>query len=184
VNENRFAVVTHSLTSVPSRRDVVRGLVGAALGLGVARWPAIVEAKKKRKKLERNAFGCVEVGGQCRGKDAACCSGMCQGRKPKKGEKDTSRCVAHDASTCLAGQQEEFCGGTTTVSCTTSTGASGTCNVTTGKAPYCAYDGDCIACRKDADCRPGYGPAAACITCTGCPTTGGTACARPNSSST
>ena len=81
------------------------------LGLGT---PSVVGAAKQRKqhrqKLKRNAFGCVNVGGKCRGKDGNCCSGICDGKKPKKGKKDTSRCAGHDASTCLAGQ--DTCAGT------------------------------------------------------------------------
>jgi hypothetical protein len=156
-------------------------LVGAGLGLGLPRLPRIAAAMKGKKnpRPPLNEFGCVDVGKPCRGKDRLCCSGVCQGRKPKKGKRDTSRCVAHDASTCQAGQQEEFCGGATTVACITNSGQDGECNTTTGKAPFCTYGGDCFACRKDADCQPDFGPAAACITCTGCPTTGGTACAVP-----
>ncbi|MGH2614997.1 MAG: hypothetical protein ACRDJC_07145 [Thermomicrobiales bacterium] len=183
MDEHRFAVVTHSLTSVPSRRDVLRGLVGAGLGLCASRLPESAAGKNGRnKKLQRNAFGCVEVGGKCRGKDAACCSGRCDGKKPRKGQKDTSRCVAHGASTCQPGHHiQDVCGGAANVSCTTSTGdTGGACTTTTGNAAYCPREAHCRACKKDADCQPFCGKEAACIVCAGCPE-GGTACASPTS---
>ena len=42
-----------SLTNMPSRRDVLRGLAGAGLGLGIARWQATTGAKKKRKNKKK-----------------------------------------------------------------------------------------------------------------------------------
>jgi hypothetical protein len=90
LNQHRIAVVTRSLTSVPSRRDVLRGLVGAGLGLGAARLPAVVAAKKKRKKkVKPNAFGCLNVDAACKNADQ-CCSGICEGKK----------CRAHGIGTC------------------------------------------------------------------------------------
>jgi hypothetical protein len=182
VNQNHATVVPRSLPSIPSRRDVLRGLVGAGLGLSAARLPKVVAAKKKRRKNRkprRNAFGCVNVGKPCRGDDRLCCSGICEGETPKQGKKDTSRCVAHDASTCQAGQRPQgVCGGTSDVTCKTSTGTTGLCSTTTGNAPYCGEEEYCHACKKDADCRPFCGAAAACVQCAGCPQ-GGTACASP-----
>src|SRR5688500_14153019 len=142
-----FVAITRALTTTPSRRAVLRGLAAAGLGLGIGR-PERAAGKRKRKKLRRNAFGCVAVGGKCRGKDAACCSGVCQGRKPKQGEKDASRCAAHGASTCEAGQHiQDVCGGEVDVPCTTSTGNAGTCTTTTGNAPYCPRESYCRACK-------------------------------------
>jgi hypothetical protein len=51
VNEKGLTVVTHSLTNIPSRRDVLRGLAGAALGLGAMRLPA--EAKRRSRTVTR-----------------------------------------------------------------------------------------------------------------------------------
>lgn len=181
VDNHRFVTVSRSLTDPPSRRDVLRGLVAAGLGLDVLRRPKRVVGKNGRRKkpLRRNTFGCVDIGGPCRGKDKVCCSGRCHGRKPKQGNKDTSRCVAHDASTCQPGQRiTEVCGGAVDVPCTASTGAGGACNTTTGNAPYCADELFCRACTKDADCRDFCGKAAACVICAGC-AEGGTACASP-----
>jgi hypothetical protein len=117
------------------------------------------------------------VGGKCRGNDAHCCSNICEGSKPKKGEKDKSRCVAHGQSTCVAGQKEPFCGGVE-VECETSQGLPGACNTTTGNAGYCADEGSCSPCTKDKDCELVLGVGAACIVCLGCDETGGIACVQ------
>jgi hypothetical protein len=170
-----------SWRGVPSRRLVLGGLIAAGLGLGGVRLPDTAARKKrKNKKLKRNEFGCVEIGENCRGQDAACCSGICQGRKPRKGQKDISRCVAHGASTCQAGQHiQDVCGGEADVPCATSTGnTGGACSTTTGNAPYCPREAYCHPCKKDADCQQFCGEDAACILCAGCPE-GGTACASP-----
>jgi hypothetical protein len=50
MNATCFDAVTRSLASAPSRRDVLRGLAGMGLGLGMARWPSTAETKKKRKR--------------------------------------------------------------------------------------------------------------------------------------
>jgi hypothetical protein len=161
------------------RRDLLAGLAGGLIAaLPLASPPsARARNKKKRKKgLQRNDFGCVDVGKACRGNDANCCSGVCDGDKPKQGKRDQSRCAAHDASTCVAGQTIDDCGGVD-VPCTTSANLEGDCVTTTGKAPYCFADGDCFVCKKDADCVPFCGPQAACIPCGGeCVETGNTAC--------
>lgn len=174
----RFDALVRSLTARLSRRMAMRGLFAVA-GLDPARAATIVSARKRGTRPQRrNAFGCVPVGRPCRGKDGVCCSGMCDGRRPRKGGKDRSRCVGHDGGSCASGQRDAFCGGTT-VNCTTSSGFTlGTCNTTTGDAGYCAQFLFCEPCRKDADCQPAYGPRSACALCgTGCPT--GTACTFP-----
>ena len=155
------------------------GALAALLGLVGRPASDVAIARQRRKRhVKRNAFGCVNVGGKCRGRDKNCCSSICRGKKPKKGEKDTSRCVAHDAQGCVAGQIEDFCGGTN-VSCTTSTGTPGRCNTTTGNAGYCAGDGSCAvgSCKKDADCVPAFGVGAACVVCDNALCSGGAGCA-------
>ena len=173
MNQNRTAVVTRSLTRVPTRRDVVRGLVGAGFGLGAARLPGVVAAKRKRRRIRRNAFGCVDVGGYCKG-DEHCCSGNCAGKPGQK------RCRAHDTGGCQAGLQDTTCATEanpgTDVPCTTSAGNAGFCNTTTGNAGFCAYSGGTYPCAKDAECQEIYGPRAACIRCD--TETGGTTCAN------
>jgi hypothetical protein len=159
-----------------------RGLLAALAGIAFAPRTGIDTAARKRKKrqqpLQRNEFGCVDVGKACRGNDDNCCSGRCDGKKPKKGKKDTSRCAAHDGSTCLAGQTVEECGGAANVACTTTLENAGQCVTTTGNAPYCfAGGGVCFRCTKDTECIPFCGAAAACVRCDGgCPETGGALC--------
>lgn len=182
VDSDRFDVLTRFLSTAGSRRRALAALGGlvtfGALSAGAKRGK-----KKPKKKLALNAFGCVDVGQPCRGNSTNCCSGICQGKKPKKGKKDRSTCVAHDASTCLPGQQIVDCGAAD-VACTTSAGEPGACTTTTGNAPYCAESGTCFPCTRDADCQAVCGPQAACAPCAAvCAAKGGTACFGPSSSS-
>lgn len=137
------------------------GAAAALLGRALLLPSPAGARKKSRKKLELNSFGCVDVGKPCRGRDVKCCSGICQGKKPKKGEKDRSRCVAHHVLGCEA--DEDFCAGVI-VMC----GTNGTCVRTTGKASFCGAGGPCQACRKDKDCEADHGPGAACTVCPHC----------------
>ncbi len=144
------------------RRSALGGVVALALGVSAA------EAKKK--KAKPNQFGCLNVGQPCRGQSSQCCSGICEGKKPKKGKKDKSRCLAHDASTCQAGVHPAICG-STNQSCLTSFGNGGSCATTTGNAGYC-FNSDPLddpPCTRDPDCEAVAGPGAACIVC---PSTG------------
>jgi hypothetical protein len=180
MDHDAFDRLIGALRRGASRRRVLR-LTAAALGLGGAAGVAsraTAKKKKKKKPLKFNSFGCVNVGGKCRGNDANCCSNICEGKKPKKGEKDKSRCVAHDASTCLTGQALEVCGGDEDVVCETSGGTEGSCATTTGNAPFCAANGGiCFPCKKDADCIDSCKEGAACFPCVEfCANQGGTAC--------
>jgi hypothetical protein len=172
----RFDDLTRTLTSAAARRGVVRRFVGAGLGLVALRSSGALAAKKRQKRkkpLQTNAYGCVDVSKPCRGKDANCCSGICEGRKPKKGEKDKSRCVAHNVLDCQADQDfcvslYQPCGGGTGLYCFR----------TTGNASYCGTPAKiCTVCRTDAECEAIQGPGAACVVCAHCTATGGTACA-------
>ena len=131
---------------------------------------------KKRNKPENNDFGCLNVGQHCNGNDDKCCSGVCDGKKPKKGKKDKSRCVAHNVGTC----QDAFdvCAG---VAVPCSVNDLGGCFKTTGNAPFCGVgDTPCTPCKRDSDCVAlGFGFGAACVVCNFlCATeSGGTICA-------
>jgi hypothetical protein len=177
MNAPRFDYLTRALGDASSRRGHLAGLVAGALGLAAARIPASVHAKKKRKntkakKLKRNAFGCVDVGGQCRGNSANCCSGICEGEKPKKGKKDSSTCLAHNAGSCQAGQ--DSCSGVR-ISC----GVDAVCLQTTGKSSFCGAGSACTECTRDADCEETFGAGAACVVCArDCAATGGTLCVQ------
>lgn len=173
MNATRFDRLTRGLSTTPTRRAILGGFA-TAIGLAAPRVPGRVEAKTKKKPLKVNEFGCVNVGGKCRGKDGKCCSGICKGKKPKKGEKDKSRCVDHHTGGCQADQDQ----------CSTGfseCGTGGLCYRTTGKASFCgAYQVEwfspCTPCEKDADCTADFGPGAACIDClSDCPSPG-TAC--------
>jgi hypothetical protein len=171
MDASRFDALARSLIQGASRRGLLRGLGAAALSAVVLRRPWSAAAKKKpKKKLKKNAFGCVDVGKACRGKDSVCCSGICQGKKPKKGKKDKSRCVAHDVLDCAPGADN--CGG---VPFNCGPQLNGVCLQTTGKASFCADPSlECLACKKDTDCVASEGPGAACVVCLtgGCEETG------------
>jgi hypothetical protein len=151
------------------------GVMSAVLG-ALARGDTAAKKRRKRKKppLVFNQFGCVDAGNPCRGNDALCCSGICEGKKPKKGRKDRRRCAAHDTGGCPVGHAPCT---TPHTACTTSAGLTGFCATTTGNAAYCTTGtgGECFPCTRDADCRQVCGMAAACITCLGC--AGGATCA-------
>lgn len=178
-----FDALSQEIFETPRRRrTVVACLAGGLLTFAGGR-PGDTSAKdKKRKKkpLKRNEYGCVPIGKPCRGNDAVCCSGICEGRKPKKGERDRTQCEAHDTGGCQQGQQSGFCrDGSMGLPCTSSAGNMGTCETTTGNAGFCVHTGGCADCRTDSDCHATTGnPLAACIRCaSGC--LQGTACVAP-----
>lgn len=104
-DHRRCDAIVQALSGPRPRREALR-LLAAALGLATMPIPEMVCARKHKTKSPRfNEFGCVNVGQSCRGRDDVCCSGMCEGRRPRKGETDRSRCVGHDESTCQAGQR-------------------------------------------------------------------------------
>ena len=159
MDAGRFDAVICSLGAASSRRSVLAGIAAAFVVAGEA-------GAKKKPKPVRNAFGCVDGGGLCFGKDGLCCSGRCQGKQPKKGKRDKRRCVTHDASTCQAG--DDACN-VAIVACTTTQGnPSGECLKTTGNAPFCtAAQISCRQCTKDDDCVAKCGAGAACVQCNG-----------------
>lgn len=164
-----------ALARTVGRRRFLGSLMGA-LGLAAAQ---VTAARPKRKEPRFNEFFCVPVGKPCRGKDRYCCSGICNGRKPKQGKRDRSQCLAHDADVCQAGQREAACGGSGLATCATGPMTTGFCNTTTGNAGFCTRGAVlCAGCTRDVDCQATTGdPGAACIRCTSCPN--GTACVTP-----
>lgn len=165
----RFLAVGHS-------RRVVTGYLGGlalpgSLGRAAIAGAKGKKAKRKRKPLALNEFGCVSVGRACRGKDSVCCSGRCQGKKPGPGQRDRRRCVAHDTGGCSG--SDRVC---PSVPCTTTIGHAGGCTTTTGNAPYCADVVTNTPCTRDVDCVPFCGPLAACYVCSG---VAGGRCAGP-----
>ncbi len=168
-----FDHLTRTVSTVLSRRTAA-----SVLGLGALALPGLADARKKRKhkkkKITRNAFGCVNVDGFCKN-DRQCCSGICQGRKDKK------TCKDHDQSTCQAGQNTLVCDGDANVLCTATDGTAGLCHTTTGQGAFCSAISACFVCATDADCRRYCDRPAACTVCPGCVGSGtgnvGTGCA-------
>jgi hypothetical protein len=167
MDTNRFDQLTRALSITLTRRGLAGALVATALGL-----PAMADARKKRKKkpkIKRNDFGCVNVGNACKN-DSQCCSSICEGKQGKK------RCKAHDTGGCRAGQTSGACGGIDSY-CTMSSGALGSCNTTTGIAGVCSSSVRCAACATDAECAAQFGANSACVACAICADTGGFGCA-------
>jgi hypothetical protein len=166
---SRFDDLTRALTG--SRRRLVGGTLAAVAGwAGLA---ASGAAKRRDKKPRFNRYGCVNVGEKCYGKNAHCCSGICDG----KGKR--SRCVAHGEGGCTVGDN--------TCAAYVACEGDGSCYRTTGKAGFCAGPiCDCAPCKKDRDCQAVLGPGAACIVCTedcvGVNGSKGTACVLPATS--
>jgi hypothetical protein len=162
MNQQRLPSLTRSLTRIPSRRGVLCGIARAGLALGLSRFPAITEAKKKRgktrpKKARPNAFGCLEVGDACRNA-GQCCSGICEGKKGKR------TCRAHGGGTCRP--QPGFCLDSTNILLFCNNSTTCVCHRTTADSLYCADTSTltCAECRKDADCVAlGFSPEAACL---------------------
>lgn len=175
MEHDRFDHIARAFSARPSRRTLAGIVSLGAFGLAAGSQVEDAGAKKKKKKVKKNEFGCIDVGKFCKNA-GQCCSGICQGKKGKK------KCKAHGESTCVSGQAETGCGGTSVI-CQTSSGAEGQCNTTTGKAGYCVADGLCFACKKDADCVAQCGVDAACIQCADCDAQGGTACVGPEEDS-
>lgn len=163
MDDERFDSLTRFLTTAGSRRRVLAAL-GSLVTLGAL--PA--RAKKDKNKLKKpklNAFGCVDVGKACQGKNGTCCSGLCQGKKPKKGKKDKSRCVAHNTGACTPERSVCATGNDTSICAPQSV-----CLATTGNAGFCAngtgfsQEANCRPCAKDTDCEAaGFGQGSACV---------------------
>jgi hypothetical protein len=166
-----FDTLVRALGAAPPRRLLLRRLAMAG-GLAVTGRSRTTRAKQRHnhKKPKKNAFGCLSVGKPCNGKNNKCCSGICKGKRPRKGKKDTSNCVAHNVGGCQAGQDAEQ---GVQVTC----GVAGVCVRTTGNASFCALSGNqCGDCRKDTECEAQLGPGAACIDAPGCGTDPATIC--------
>jgi hypothetical protein len=175
MDPKHFDNLSRYLSDASSRRSIFTRIAGAAVAAVAFQMPGMAGARNKKKtskKLALNTFGCVDVGKACRGKDANCCSGICEGKKPKNGKKDKSRCVDHNVLGCQVEQDQ--CAGAP-AQCGSST--MGLCYRTTGNASYCGDLGSCFECKTDADCEAaGLLEGAACVICSECAQTGGTAC--------
>jgi hypothetical protein len=177
-----FDHFARAISSSTSRRALLNRISAAGMLAALTHFgtrPASADARKKHKKHDKkkqpipalNTYGCLDVGQACRGNHALCCSGICQGKKPKKGKPDRRTCAAHDAGSCTAGQDSCVQG---LIPC----GTTGLCVQTTGKGDFCGTIGICAVCQKDEDCVATKGPGAACVVCVAAcaNSTGGTAC--------
>lgn len=171
-HQHHLTALTRSLASIPSRRDVLRGLAGMGFGLTALRAPAPLEAKRKgkrkrknkkrKKKSKPNAFGCLSVGAFCKNA-TQCCSGICTGKKGKR------KCRAHDTGECQQGVDGvcqsgtpivTACGNRTDCACVRTTAGSNVCGELFCGRPGCS---ECAACTRDADCVAlGFPSTAAC----------------------
>jgi hypothetical protein len=173
----RFDRLTRGLTDTATRRGILAGLAATALGLTAPHVPIVAKKKnkktKKQKPLKLNQFDCVNVGGKCQGEDANCCSGKCQGKKPKKSKKDTSRCAAHHVGGCTVERDVCIPDNAALARCNPANDDA-FCTVTTGNGPFCANlsntseEDNCRACSTDGDCIVvGFPPGSACVSMTG-----------------
>ncbi len=169
MDQNRFDAVTRTISSLPSRRDLLRGLAGAGLGLGIARLPELVEAKKKRKKRKKvkkpqpNQFGCLEVGDAC-SSEADCCSGICEGTRKKTCQSHgTGTCPQDRAGICLSTADDVpflKCNNGGACFCYTTTAGSSFCG---DRGPVLGDAASCADCQTDADCDAlGFPEGSAC----------------------
>jgi hypothetical protein len=207
MDQHRLTTWKRAFSGVPSRRDVLRGLVGAGLGLCSLRLTDVVAAKDKKQRKQRrrkkqaqapvtapsfelpplviNEFGCIDVGQACRGDSALCCSGTCNGAAPAAGQPDSSRCAAHNTGTCRQ-QAEGFCTTPAREVTACNNRQDCVCFRTTGGSNFCGIPNtaQCAACQRDADCEVlGFPSKSACLPFSegrcagGC--SGGMACMAP-----
>lgn len=187
MDANRFDVLTRSLSTASSRRMALSLTLGGALGLLGLSGAGAKKKQQKGKKPKPNTYGCLNVGQSCRGRDDLCCSGICEGQQPKKGKRDKSRCVSHNAgsctperSLCVTGGIASVCTpGVTTAVCLTTTGNAGFCATTQGLSK----EVNCQVCGSDADCADmGFPPGSACVILTGVGCTANNDCNGTNGS--
>jgi hypothetical protein len=171
-----FDRLARRLAAALSRRQAAALLLSAAVPPPLWLASRTTAKNKKRNKPKKNEFGCLDVGKKCNGKNSKCCSGICKGKRPRKGKKDKSKCVAHNVLECQLGEDTCLLD---SIRCGTDT--SSHCFRTTGKAGFCgAIDtGVCIQCARDTDCEPTFGPGAACVACPDCGLAVTTACFAP-----
>jgi hypothetical protein len=178
MDQTRFNALTRTVTSLPSRRDVLRSLAGSGIGFGFVSLPGMTEAKKKSKQkkgkkkrnkrpepqpqaqpqpqplapLVFNQYGCVEVGQPCRGDANNCCSGICEGSAPAEGRPDSSRCIAHGTGICNQ-DKTGVCTALTDEVPTLSCGNDCYCFRTTAGSNFCAVPPAAKDDPKCADCK-------------------------------
>lgn len=194
----RMRAATGTLSSLPCRREILRGLASVGFALSLRDGDDVAARKGRHKKHKKrpkkaplpppplpfNEFGCLAVGQPCQGDSTLCCSGIC--------DPGTSTCLAHDSGICFA--DTDPCTTGMPFPCTPNPNPKDlvcSCTLTTGSAPFCASFTDlreatdfCRFCNLDTDCQEEFGPGAACVVLRGgctslCASTDRTACLRP-----
>jgi hypothetical protein len=147
------------------RRSALGGVFALALGVSAA------EAKKK--KAKPNQFGCLNVGQPCRGKASQCCSGICEGKKPKKGKKDKRKCAGHNEGGCSPERNVCTAADPALAGCNANNEVA-VCFATTGSGVFCgslvafSEATNCQVCARDSDCTAGgFPPGSACVLLSG-----------------
>jgi hypothetical protein len=85
MDDRQFDSLARALVAATTtrRRVLAAGVLSGVLGMPGLFDTVAKKHKKRRKKIQRNAFGCVNVGSFCKN-SGQCCSGVCQGKKGKK----------------------------------------------------------------------------------------------------
>jgi hypothetical protein len=152
MDQSRFSILKHSLSSQPSRRDVLRALVGAGIGLGALRLsePAASKKKrKKRKKRKKQPATATQQTSNCTPNctDRACGSDGCGG---SCGTCSANQ-VCQGGACCTPEPRSATCGGR----CgkwTNNCGQPVTC-ATCPTGQQCLSNGSCaIVCTENSDC--------------------------------
>jgi hypothetical protein len=177
MDQHHIAAWTRSVRSLPSRRDVVRALAGAGLGLSALRLSDSVAAKNKKKRKKkscrRNCTDRVCGNDGCGGSCGVCAaSQVCHGGSCCVPESRGATCAARCGtwtnncgqsvicSTCETGQQC-LSNGSCAIVCTGNADCSGTCggcsNPSVEGPSHCIGDlvRPQVQCTSTTDCPPG-----------------------------
>jgi hypothetical protein len=163
MDADRFDALTRRLGATDSRRRVLRGTLGAALGglLAAAGMPGDAAAQ----------LGGLADGQPCTSGEE-CSSGRC---KRKRGTRKKFCRHAPGQGTCIA--DVDACVDSPS---TCNNDPSCVCFVTTRGWSVCAVSAlTCVACDGDGDCEQVIGKGSRCIRCDDCLVSTGFACVRP-----
>jgi parallel beta-helix repeat protein len=110
VDQTRFDAVTRTLSRIPSRRDILRGLASAGLGLGSLRLSTVAAAKKKPKRKKKQKK-CSKAGQTTSKKRKRCCQGLVQDGTGRCAQ-PASDCIPSTCGPTACGNLPDGCGGT------------------------------------------------------------------------
>jgi hypothetical protein len=167
MSKNTLTVMPRFVSTLPSRRDFVRGLAGAGLGVSALHLVDHGEAKKKRKRQGKQRKNRQQPLPPVTAPPPPPFAGTCSVQR--------NRCTVADPVLATCNLPDEFA----------------TCLVTTSDTPFCgsllAFNPavHCQACATNADCATlNFPPGTACVQiggkfCNGCEATGNRACVPP-----